>query len=155
MRCLLQRVNHASVTVGTNQIASIQNGILVLLGVHRNDTEDSIPKMIEKIVNLRIFPSDHTHADSMEKSLLDVGGQLLVVSQFTLYADCRKGRRPGFSDAAVAEKAKVFYEKFIETCRAKNIPVEIGQFQAYMKVLLENDGPVTIWLEMPENTPVL
>lgn len=147
MRCLLQRVNHASVTVDGNQTGAIAAGIVVLLGVHRDDTEETIPKMIEKIVNLRIFPSGSDNADSMEKSLLDCGGKLLIVSQFTLYADCRKGRRPGFSDAASAEKAKAFYEKFVAACRAKNIPVETGQFQAYMKVLLENDGPVTIWLD--------
>lgn len=147
MRCLLQRVNHASVTVDGAQTGAIQQGIVVLLGVHRDDTEELIPKMIEKIVNLRIFPASSEQAEGMEKSLLDVAGALLVVSQFTLYADCRKGRRPGFSDAAPAEKAKQFYEKFVETCRIKNIPVQTGQFQAYMKVLLENDGPVTIWLD--------
>ena len=147
MRCLLQRVNHASVTVGEAKIGAIQHGILVLLGVHCDDTAETIPKMIEKIVNLRIFPSGPDHADSMEKSLIDVGGKLLIVSQFTLYADCSKGRRPGFSDAAPAEKAKQFYDLFVEQCRIKNIPVETGQFQAYMKVSLENDGPVTIVLD--------
>lgn len=147
MRCLLQRVNHASVTVGDAKIGAIENGIVVLFGVHRDDTEDLIPKMIDKITNLRIFPAGPDAAEGMEKSLMDVGGKLLVVSQFTLYADCRKGRRPGFSDAAPAEKAKQFYEKFVDVCRLKNIPVQTGQFQAYMKVLLENDGPVTIWLD--------
>jgi D-tyrosyl-tRNA(Tyr) deacylase len=119
-------------------------GLLVLLGVTKTDTQADADYLVDKIVNLRIFSDD---AGKMNRSLMDVGGSLLVVSQFTLYGDCRKGRRPGFDLAAPAEQARDLYEYFIQKSRHLGIRVETGVFQAHMEVSLTNDGPVTFILE--------
>jgi D-tyrosyl-tRNA(Tyr) deacylase len=119
-------------------------GLLVLLGVTKNDTQANADYLVDKIANLRIFSDD---AGKMNRSLVDVGGSLLVVSQFTLYGDCRKGRRPGFDLAAPPEQARDLYEYFVEKAKLSGIPVETGVFQAHMEVSLINDGPVTFMLE--------
>ncbi len=144
MRAILQRVSSASVTVGSTVTGSIQAGIVVLLGVHRDDDEKVINWLVDKIINLRIFDDGK---GKMNLSLLDTVGSLLVVSQFTLYGDCRKGRRPGYSTAAPPEKAKELYLKFIKETKNRDIPVECGTFQAHMQLELVNDGPVTLLLD--------
>lgn len=152
MRAVLQRVSSASVTV--NQTApravagSIGKGLVVLLGVTHSDTAADADYLLEKIAHLRVFPDE---AGKMNRSLLDVGGALLVVSQFTLYGDCRKGRRPSFDAAAPAEAARALYEYFVEAARRRGVRVETGVFQAHMEVALVNDGPVTLILETSEN----
>jgi D-tyrosyl-tRNA(Tyr) deacylase len=122
----------------------IDTGLLVLLGVTKTDTQGDADYLVDKIANLRIFSDD---AGKMNRSLVDVGGSLLVVSQFTLYGDCRKGRRPGFDLAAPAEQARDLYEYFVAHGRRSGIRVETGVFQAHMQVSLTNDGPVTFMLE--------
>ncbi len=144
MRAVLQRVNKARVDVQDHCTGSIDNGLLVLLAVHGEDTEKDLQWMVDKILNLRVFEDDEGR---MNLSLLDVQGDLLVVSQFTLYGDCRKGRRPGWSAAAPPEKAKTMYEQFIEACRLQHVPTETGEFQADMQVSLVNNGPVTMLLD--------
>lgn len=144
MIAVVQRVKNSSVEVSGQSVGSIGPGLLVLLGVAEPDNEKDISYMAEKIVNLRIFPDDQGR---MNRSLLDAGGQMLVVSQFTLLGDCRKGRRPSFVAAAPPEKAEAFYTRFVENVRQKGISVETGQFQAMMDVSLVNDGPVTLILE--------
>lgn len=144
MRAVVQRTDSASVTVADNEIAAIGYGLTVLLGVGLGDTEQDAKYLAEKIVNLRIFPDD---AGKMNLSLLDIKGELLVVSQFTLCGDCRKGRRPSFDNAARPAEAKALYEKFIGLCQEQGIKVACGQFQAEMIVKLSNHGPVTILLD--------
>lgn len=144
MIAVVQRVKNSSVGVNGQIVGSIGPGLLVLLGVAESDSEKDIAYMAEKIVNLRIFPDDQGR---MNRSLLDAGGQMLVVSQFTLLGDCRKGRRPSFVAAAPPEKAEAFYRQFTENVRQKGIAVETGQFQAMMDVSLVNDGPVTLIVE--------
>jgi D-tyrosyl-tRNA(Tyr) deacylase len=144
LRAVVQRVCRAEVRVDGKPTGKIGKGLCVLLGVHREDEQDDIRWMVEKLVNLRIFEDD---SGKMNRSLLDVGGSLLVVSQFTLYGDCRKGRRPSFIDAAGPEKAKVFYEDFIEMVRSMGIQTAEGVFQAMMDVELTNQGPVTLVVE--------
>ncbi len=144
MRAILQRVSSASVTVDCTVTGSIQAGIVVLLGVHRDDDKKVINWLVDKIINLRFFEDGK---GKMNLSLLDTGGSLLVVSQFTLYGDCRKGRRPGYSTAAPPEKAKELYLKFIKETKNRDIPVECGTFQAHMQLELVNDGPVTLLLD--------
>lgn len=122
----------------------IDSGLVVLLGVKKTDSQADADYLVDKIANLRIFSDD---AGKMNRSLVDVGGSLLVVSQFTLYGDCRKGRRPGFDLAAPAEQARALYEYFVEKSRLSGIHVETGVFQAHMQVSLTNDGPVTFMLE--------
>ena len=124
-------------------MGSIGRGLMVLVGIGRDDTVKDAEWIADKIVNLRIF---ETEEGKMDKSLLDIGGGLLLVSQFTLYGDCRKGRRPSFSDAMEADKARAFFEKFVEIARTKVARVETGVFQAMMDVALINDGPVTLIL---------
>jgi D-tyrosyl-tRNA(Tyr) deacylase len=144
MRALIQRVTEASVTVDGKVAGEIARGLLVLLGVAKTDTPADAAFLAEKTVSLRIFED----ADGkMNRSVIDVGGALLVVSQFTLYGDCRKGRRPSFDDAAPAEQARALYEQFVELARASGLRVETGVFQADMKVALVNDGPVTLLVE--------
>ena len=143
MKIVLQRVNHASVTVDNNIVGEIGKGYLLLLGIGREDTMADLPRYVDKIVKLRIF-SDENGKTNL--SLKDVGGQLLVVSQFTLYADCRKGNRPSFTDAGDPLVANELYEHFIELCREQVAVVEHGIFGADMKVSLENDGPFTVIL---------
>jgi D-tyrosyl-tRNA(Tyr) deacylase len=147
MRALLQRVTQASVVVEGSAVGEIGAGLLILLGVTKLDTAADAALLVEKILNLRIFPD----ADGkMNRSLLDAQGSLLVVSQFTLYGDCRKGRRPGFDAAAPAEQARALYESFVELARRSGLRVETGVFQAHMEVALVNDGPVTFMLETNE-----
>lgn len=144
MRAVVQRVSFADVSVNQNVTGSIPHGLMVLLGIGFYDEAKDLDYMVEKITGLRIFEDED---GKMNRSIIDVGGSLLVVSQFTLYADCRKGRRPGFTDAAGPEKAKEYYERFLTLCTAKGIPVESGVFQAEMMVRIHNDGPVTILLD--------
>ena len=144
MRALIQRVSHASVTVEGTCVGEIQQGLLVLLGVGPQDTEKEADFLAEKCANLRIFTDEN---DKMNRSLADVGGGLLIVSQFTLYGDCRKGNRPSFTGAARPETAIPLYEAFIARCRESGLPVETGEFGADMKVELLNDGPVTLWMD--------
>ncbi|MFQ5867564.1 MAG: D-aminoacyl-tRNA deacylase [bacterium] len=149
MRAIVQRVSEASVSVkneveSLREINKIKRGLVVLLGVGRQDSEEDAEYLAEKISNLRIFPDEN---DRMNLSVLDVKGEVLVISQFTLYGDCRKGRRPDFTSAAPPEMAEDLYEKFIEKVKAKGVEVKSGEFQARMLVDIHNDGPVTILLE--------
>jgi len=149
LRAIVQRVSEASVSVkneveSLREINKIKRGLVVLLGVGRQDSEEDAEYLAEKISNLRIFPDEN---DRMNLSVLDVRGEVLVISQFTLYGDCRKGRRPDFTSAAPPEMAEDLYEKFIEKVKAKGVEVKSGEFQACMLVDIHNDGPVTILLE--------
>ncbi|WP_042276754.1 D-aminoacyl-tRNA deacylase [[Clostridium] dakarense] len=144
MRAVVQRVSSSKVTVENNVIGQINKGLLVLLGVTHEDTSKDVDYMIDKILNLRIFEDEN---DKMNLSLKDVGGELLVVSQFTLYGDCRKGKRPSFSNAARPDLATKLYEEFIQKAKEQDVVVGTGQFGAHMMVDLTNDGPVTMLLE--------
>lgn len=144
MRAVIQRVSRAAVTVGQEQVGAIGYGLVVLLGIHRDDRAADLEWLVDKIVHLRIFDDAE---GKMNHSLLDTGGAMLIISQFTLYADCRKGRRPGYSSAARPEQAEILYESFIETVRQHGIQVATGRFQATMAVELVNDGPVTLLLD--------
>lgn len=144
MRAVVQRVKRASVTVDGRVISEISKGLLILLGVAREDTHADIEYMANKVANLRIFQDEQ---GKMNLSLLEVGGEALVVSQFTLYGDCRKGRRPSFIEAAQPEKADEMYQAFIAALSQMEIRAKGGIFQAYMDVELVNDGPVTILLD--------
>jgi D-tyrosyl-tRNA(Tyr) deacylase len=144
MRAVIQRVSGASVEVERRAVGEIGEGVLVLLGVARDDTEVEADYLADKIINLRIFNDEQ---GKMNLSLADTGGGMLVVSQFTLYGDARRGRRPSYIDAAGPEKANALYEYFVEQVRSRGVRVETGVFQAMMKVRLTNDGPVTILLD--------
>jgi D-tyrosyl-tRNA(Tyr) deacylase len=144
MRALLQRVSQASVTVDGKIVGEIGQGLLVLLGVGHDDGEAQVKTLVNKIVNMRIFEDEE---GKMNRSLLDIGGSALVVSQFTLYADIRKGRRPSFIDAAHPTVAEPLVERFKEAVAAHDIPVAGGVFGADMDVALINDGPITIWID--------
>jgi D-tyrosyl-tRNA(Tyr) deacylase len=144
MRVLIQRVSKASVTVDDKVISQIGKGLVVLLGVGHGDGEEQVAFLAEKTANLRIFEDEEGKTNL---SVLDVKGEVLVVSQFTLYADTRKGRRPSFIDAALPEAAEPLVNQFAELLRARGIPTQTGQFGAHMLVEILNDGPVTIWLE--------
>jgi D-tyrosyl-tRNA(Tyr) deacylase len=144
MRAVIQRVKSAQVIVNEKIIGSIGFGLLVLLGISREDNYDDADYLVEKTVNLRIFDDQD---GKMNRSLLDVGGEMLIVSQFTLIADCRKGRRPSFTAAAEPAEAKNLYQYFIERLKEKGITVAIGEFQALMEVGLINNGPVTILMD--------
>ena len=141
MRAVIQRVRHAHVEVDGEITGSIESGVLVLLGVSKGDTATDADYLVEKVINLRIFPDEN---GKMNRSLRDTGGQLLVVSQFTLYGDCSKGRRPSFDRAAPAEEARALYNRFVETANGSGVRAETGRFQATMQVHLINDGPVTL-----------
>jgi D-tyrosyl-tRNA(Tyr) deacylase len=143
MRAVVQRVKNACVKVDEEVVGSIEKGVLVLLGVEKKDSENDVEWMAEKIINLRIFEDEN---DKMNLSLIDMDGELLAVSQFTLLGDARKGRRPSFTEAAPPEKAKKLYSLFIKKVE-KRVPTETGIFQKYMSVSLTNDGPVTILLD--------
>jgi D-aminoacyl-tRNA deacylase len=144
MRALLQRVSRASVTVDNHIAGQIGQGLLVLLGVGQDDSEAHVKTLVEKIVHLRIFADDE---GKMNRSLLDIGGEVLLVSQFTLYADVHKGRRPSFTDAAPPALAEPLVERFMAALAAYNLKVEGGVFGAYMEVELLNTGPVTIYID--------
>ncbi|MBV8553689.1 MAG: D-tyrosyl-tRNA(Tyr) deacylase [Acidobacteriaceae bacterium] len=141
MRALVQRVSEANVTVEGQVTGQIGRGLLVFLGVKYDDTPRFAEKLADKVIRLRIFPDD---AGKMNCSVAEVGGELLVVSQFTLYGDTKKGNRPSYSEAANPEVAQRLYEHFVSTCRASGLRVSTGTFQAHMEVRLTNDGPVTI-----------
>ena len=144
MRLVVQRVKEARVIVNETAVGGIDRGLLVFLGVGKEDTEADVDYLLEKVTHLRIFP------DGQEKfnlSLTDIGGALLVVSQFTLWGDCRKGRRPSFSESAPASTARPLYEMFVEKARQRGIPTACGRFQEMMDVHSLNDGPVTLLLD--------
>lgn len=144
MRAVVQRVQRGAVDVDGTRVGEIGRGFVVLLGVGRDDNEEDVRYLAEKIVALRVFED----ADGkMNLALAEVGGSLLVVSQFTLYGDCRKGRRPGFAAAAPPEQAERLYESFCRYCRELGIPVARGRFGAHMVVEIVNDGPVTLLLD--------
>ncbi len=144
MRAIIQRVKSASVTVEGEIVSEIRMGLLVFLGVAQEDTSADVDYMASKIANLRIFEDDEGR---MNLSILDIGGEALVVSQFTLYGDCRKGRRPSFIHAARPEKADPLYQAFMDEISRLGVPVKAGIFQAMMDVELINDGPVTMMLD--------
>jgi D-tyrosyl-tRNA(Tyr) deacylase len=144
MRAVVQRVSQASVQVENQKVGSIGHGILVLLGVGQDDGPGDATYMAEKVVHLRIFADEQ---GKMNRSLLDVGGGLLAVSQFTLWGDCRKGRRPSFVAAAEPSKAEELYEAFVQHAGSLGVTVATGQFQEMMEVSLVNDGPVTLLLD--------
>lgn len=144
MRAVVQRVVEAWVEVEGQEVARIGQGLLVLLGVGQGDSDEDAKYLANKIANLRVFEDEE---GKLNKSVLEVGGSVLVVSNFTLYGDCRKGRRPSFTDAANPEVANELYQRFCEFLKAEGVPVETGIFQAHMHVGLINDGPVTLLLD--------
>lgn len=144
MRVVAQRVSRGVVSVEGEEVGRISSGLLLLLGFRQDDTPSIVEYMGEKIVKMRIFPDDN---DKMNLSALDLRRGILAVPQFTLYADCRKGNRPGFSGAGSPKKAEELFHLFVETLKRKGLPVETGVFGAYMEVSLTNDGPVTILLD--------
>ncbi len=144
MRALLQRVTGASVTIGGETAGAIGPGFVILVGISRDDTEAEAAHIVDKAVNLRVFSDDE---GKFQHSALDVGADLLVVSQFTLYGDTRKGRRPSFTKAASPADAESLFDRILELFRETGLRVETGRFQAYMDVALHNDGPVTIMLD--------
>ena len=144
MRVVIQRVSEASVTVDQKTVGAIGQGLMVLLGVAQGDTSQEAKALAEKTAGLRIFEDD---AGKMNRSVEEIGGSLLVVSQFTLLGDCRKGRRPGFTDAAPPELADQLYEEYVAALRSRGVNVATGVFRAEMQVALVNDGPVTMLLD--------
>jgi D-aminoacyl-tRNA deacylase len=144
VRAVVQRVAEGRVTVGVERVGQIGRGLCIFLGVGKLDNEQNADALADKIKNLRIFEDDQ---GKMNRSIGDVGGEVLVVSQFTLYADCRKGNRPSFTDAASADTADRLYRYFADRLRAAGLNVATGRFQAHMRVALINDGPVTLVLE--------
>jgi D-tyrosyl-tRNA(Tyr) deacylase len=144
MRAVIQRVKEAFVEVEGKTVGRIGRGLLVFLGIHRGDTNTDVPWMIDKVINLRIFEKENGKFD---ESLLDINGGLLIVSQFTLYGDCSKGRRPSFSEAMESTRARIIFELFIEKAKEKVPRVETGLFQTLMNVNLVNEGPATVILD--------
>lgn len=144
MKLLVQRVQNANVTVEKKMVSEIGKGFLVLCGITHTDTKKEADYLANKLCNLRVFEDEN---EKMNLSIKDIGGELLLVSQFTLYADCTSGNRPSFVNVAKPEQANELYEYFVEQCKAKNIKVQKGIFGAHMEVSLLNDGPVTIMLE--------
>jgi len=144
MRALVQRVSKAGVRVEDKVISQIGKGLVILLGVGHGDGEEQVAFLAEKVANLRIFEDDQGKTNL---SILDVKGEAIVVSQFTLYADTRKGRRPSFTDAALPDVAEPLVDRFVEYLRGHGVPAQTGKFGAHMLVEIHNDGPVTIWLE--------
>jgi D-aminoacyl-tRNA deacylase len=144
MKAVIQRVTEAKVTVEGKTVGEIGAGLMVLVGIGKEDAERDVDWMVEKIINLRIF---ETEEGRLDKSVIDIGGALLLISQFTLYGDCRKGRRPSFSDAMDADSARKMFEVFVEKARLRIGHVETGVFQAMMDVHLANQGPVTLILD--------
>jgi D-tyrosyl-tRNA(Tyr) deacylase len=148
MRVVVQRVKKAAVKVNQQLKGKIDKGLLIFLGVEKGDGEKDLEYLVEKTANLRIFEDED---EKMNLSIQDIKGSILVVSQFTLCGDCRKGRRPSFSQAEQQETAKIYYERFVESLRKMGIPTETGVFQAHMDVELINDGPVTLLLDSKKN----
>lgn len=148
MRAVVQRVTSSSVSVDGEIIGKINEGVNVLIGISKDDTLEDLKYIKDKIINLRIF---HDENDKMNLSLLDIQGEILAISQFTLYGDCRKGRRPNFMDAKGGDEAKELYDEFIKMIKTSNLKVETGEFGADMKVEINNDGPVTILLDSKRN----
>lgn len=146
MRIVVQRVRAASVEVGGAAVAATGPGLLILVGVGRGDGEGDAAWLAEKVAHLRVFEDA---GGKMNLSILDVGGEALVVSQFTLYGDCRRGRRPGFDAAARPEQGEALYARFVDLLRGRGVPVQTGRFGAAMLVRIENDGPVTLLVESP------
>ncbi|MDF2891370.1 MAG: D-tyrosyl-tRNA(Tyr) deacylase [Clostridia bacterium] len=144
MRAVVQRVTKGNVEIDGNIVGSIEKGLVVLLGVSEKDTKDDVAYMADKILNLRVFDDEE---GKMNFSLLDIKGELLVVSQFTLLGDCRKGRRPNYMAAAKPELADALYNEVVKLCRAQGVKTETGVFQADMKVTIINDGPVTLIID--------
>lgn len=144
MRAVVQRSRGSRVTVDGHVVGSIDRGLVILLGVGKEDGPEDVAWLAEKIANLRIFGDEN---GKMNLSVLDTGRQALVISQFTLYGDCRRGRRPGFDAAAPPEKADELYQAFVETLRRAGVPVQTGQFRAMMLVEIQNDGPVTLIID--------
>lgn len=144
MRAVIQRVNHAQVTVEGGTVGRVELGLCVLVGVGREDTDQDAAALADKVVGLRIFEDG---AQKMNLSVLDVGGAVLAVSQFTLFGDVRKGRRPSFTQALEPERAEILFERFCTECRARGVRTETGRFRTHMLVSLENDGPVTILVD--------
>jgi D-tyrosyl-tRNA(Tyr) deacylase len=144
MRLVIQRVKQAQVTVSSSTAGAILGGLVVFIGISRSDTRADADYLLDKLLGLRIFPDD---AGKMNRNVVESGGSLLLISQFTLYGDCRKGRRPSFDRAAPPELAQGLYDYFVGSARAGPVPVETGIFQASMEVHLVNDGPVTILLD--------
>ena len=148
MRAVIQRVTSSSVVVDGKVIGNINKGFNVLLGICKDDTVEDLKYIKDKIINLRVFQDEN---DKMNLSILDVKGEILAISQFTLYGDCRKGRRPNFMEAMSGEDAEALYNKFVEMLRESELKIETGQFGADMKVEINNDGPVTILLDSKRN----
>lgn len=144
MKALIQRVKRASVSINKELYSKIGVGLLVFLGVEKTDTEENADKLVDKISKLRIFEDEN---EKMNNSIMDVSGEMLVVSQFTLCGDCKKGTRPSFDAAAKPDDAVKLYEYFVDKVKSLNIPCQTGKFRAMMDVELINDGPVTLWVE--------
>jgi D-aminoacyl-tRNA deacylase len=147
MRIIIQRVKSSQVEIAGVVVGKIGRGLNLLVGIADNDTEAELDWMVKKCLDLRLFPDTENNNEPWKKSVLEIGGELLVISQFTLYGDCRKGRRPSFSRAASPEPAQQLYQQFVEKLRKSNLRVETGEFGAMMQVSIENDGPVTLILE--------
>ena len=148
MRVVVQRVTSSKVIVDNKVVGEINKGLNLLIGFSKEDTDEDLLYLKDKIVNLRIFEDDN---EKMNLSLLDVKGDILAISQFTLYGDCRKGRRPNFMEAEGGDRARALYERFVELLRETNLKVETGEFGAHMKIDILNDGPVTIILDSKKN----
>jgi D-tyrosyl-tRNA(Tyr) deacylase len=144
VRAVVQRVTSGRVTIGEELVGEIGRGLVVLLGVGKGDSSQDVDYLVEKIINLRVFDDPE---GKMNLSLLDVQGEMLVVSQFTLFGDCRKGRRPSFTNAAVPERADLLYNEFVQKVVARGVAVATGRFQALMQVDIHNDGPVTLLVD--------
>ncbi|MEB3828819.1 D-aminoacyl-tRNA deacylase [Phormidium sp. CCY1219] len=147
MRVIIQRVRSSQVTIDGKVVGKIGKGLNLLVGIGQNDTEAELDWMARKCLELRVFPDPEKQSDRAELSVQDINAELLVVSQFTLYGDCRKGRRPSYDRSAPPDKANLLYEKFVEKLRESGLKVETGEFGAMMQVGIENDGPVTLLLE--------
>ena len=145
MRAVVQRVSTARVRIDDRVVGAIERGLLVLVGVARDDTDDDVGYVVRKVLDLRVFESED--GKPMDRSVVDIGGGVLVVSQFTLYGDVRRGRRPSFDPAARPDDARALYEHFVRELRAAHAPVATGEFQAMMQVELVNDGPVTVLVD--------
>ncbi|WP_411168078.1 D-aminoacyl-tRNA deacylase [Clostridium sp. MB05] len=144
MRAVVQRVSSSKVEVNNEIVGSINKGINILIGISKDDGEEDLLYIKDKVINLRIFEDEN---DKMNLSVLDIKGEILAISQFTLYGDCRKGRRPNFMEAEGGERAKILYNKFVELLRETSLKVETGEFGAHMKVDIQNDGPVTLIID--------